>query len=521
MPKLRPKRALLSVSDKTHLLELAGALIKHGVELVSTGGTAALLKQHHVPVLDISEVTQFPEIMDGRVKTLHPHIHGGILARRDKDQTVLAAHHITPIDLVVANLYPFEETIAKPNTTLNEAIEQIDIGGPTLLRAAAKNFQWVTVTCDPQDYATLIAELQQTEGISLETRFQFARKTFAHVAAYDAAIANYFGSIELTGEKQPFPTTYTQQWQKQQDLRYGENPHQKAALYVDSKYQGASIATAKQWQGKELSFNNIVDAEAALSCVKSFTQPACVIVKHANPCGIAVHADLATAYQQAFAGDPTSAFGGIIALNQPLEEKLAQTILKNQFVEVIVAPEVTAAALKILQQKPAIRMLTVGKWSAEPPALDYKRITGGILLQDQDNAPLTAADLKVVTSRQPTPQELNDLLFAWSVVKFVKSNAIVFAKNETTVGIGAGQMSRIDSVAIAQQKAKQVGYTTAECVMASDAFFPFTDSVEQAAAAGITAIIQPGGSIRDAEVIAAADAAGIAMIFTGMRHFRH
>jgi phosphoribosylaminoimidazolecarboxamide formyltransferase / IMP cyclohydrolase len=514
------RRALISVSDKTGIAEFARSLHQAGVEILSTGGTFRLLQQENIPAVEIADYTGFPEMMDGRVKTLHPKVHGGILARRDIDSDVMTQHGIPAIDLVVVNLYPFEATVANPDCDLPAAIENIDIGGPTMLRAAAKNHAWVTVVVNPSDYAGIIAEMKNTNGaLSHATRFDLAVKTFEHTAAYDGAIANYLGRKVTNNE---FPRTFSTQFIKKQDLRYGENPHQAAAFYGEKQPAEASVSTAEQLQGKELSYNNIADTDAALECVKSFAEPACVIVKHANPCGVAVAESITAAYQLAFQTDPTSAFGGIIAFNRELDAATAQAIIDQQFSEVIIAPSVAAAALDVLASKPNVRVLGCGQWPDKPlPALDYKRVNGGLLVQDRDIHQISRSDLKVVSQRQPTEQELADLMFAWTVAQFVKSNAIVYCKNRQTIGVGAGQMSRVYSAKIAGIKAEDENLTVAGSVMASDAFFPFRDGIDAAAAAGITAVIQPGGSMRDAEVIAAADEAGMAMVFTGIRHFRH
>jgi phosphoribosylaminoimidazolecarboxamide formyltransferase / IMP cyclohydrolase len=514
------RRALISVSDKTGIAGFARALHEAGVEILSTGGTFKLLQQENIPAIEIADYTGFPEMMDGRVKTLHPKVHGGILARRDIDGAIMQKHDIPPIDLVVVNLYPFEATIAKPDCDLPTAIENIDIGGPTMLRAAAKNNAWVAVVVNPSDYAGIIAEMKHKDGaLSQATRFDLAVKTFEHTAAYDGAIANYLGRT-ITGNE--FPRTFSSQFRKKQDLRYGENPHQAAAFYVEKQPQETSVSTAEQLQGKELSYNNIADTDAALECVKSFSQPACVIVKHANPCGVAIADSIQAAYQLAFTTDPTSAFGGIIAFNRELDAGTAQAIIGQQFSEVIIAPSVAAEALAVLAAKPNVRVLSCGQWPAAAlPAWDYKRVNGGLLVQDRDIHQISRNDLTVVSKRQPTEQELADLMFAWTVAQFVKSNAIVYCRNGQTIGVGAGQMSRVYSAKIAGIKASDENLTVAGSVMASDAFFPFRDGIDAAAAAGISAVIQPGGSMRDEEVIAAADEAGMAMVFTGIRHFRH
>jgi len=519
------KRALISVSDKTGVVELARALKQLNVEILSTGGTAKLLADNGIAVVEIAEYTGFPEMLDGRVKTLHPRIHAGILARRDVAAHVetLQRHAIPPIDLVVVNLYPFEDTVANKDCALEHAIENIDIGGPTLLRAAAKNHAAVTVLVDSGDYARVLAEMQANKGaVGTALRFQLAVKVFEHCARYDGAIANYLGAIGADGQRRVFPRTYSLQYQHAMALRYGENPHQQAAFYTEQRPPHGCVASARQIQGKELSFNNIADTDAALECVKSFDETACVIVKHANPCGVAVADDVLDAYRNAYITDPTSAFGGIIAFNRPLDAATAKAILERQFVEVIVAPAIEAAALPILAGKQNIRVLECGAWDAAGvEGLDYKRVTGGLLVQQRDTGGVTEHDLKRVTKRTPTPQELKDLLFAWKVVKFVKSNAIVYCKEGRTIGVGAGQMSRVYSARIASIKATDAGLEVRGSVMASDAFFPFRDGLDQAAEVGVTAVIQPGGSLRDQEVIDAANQHGIAMVFTGMRHFRH
>ena len=517
----RIQRALLSVSDKTGIVELAQALIAADVEILSTGGTAALLREHSLPVLEVSDYTGFPEMMAGRLKTLHPKIHGGILGRRGTDDTTMQTHGIGPIDLIVVNLYPFQATVAQPDCDLPLAIENIDIGGPTLLRAAAKNHQDVTVVVDPNDYAQVIAAIQQSGNTTASNRFQLAVKTFEHTAQYDGAIANYLGTMDAEGQRQPFAQTLNLQYRRAEILRYGENPHQQAAFYVQPTAHTASIATAQQLQGKALSYNNIADTDAALTCVQQFTQtPACVIVKHANPCGVACADSLLQAYQLAYRTDPESAFGGIIAFNQPLDTTTAQAIITQQFVEVIIAPAVTEAAQQVLAQKKNIRLLACGTWPTTPtPRMQIKQVQDGVLLQNED---LTLYEqLQPVTTRLPSATEQQDLLFAWQVAKYVKSNAIVYAKDHCTIGIGAGQMSRVNSARIAIDKANQAKLTVTGAVMASDAFFPFRDGIDQAAAAGIVAVIQPGGSKRDDEVIAAANAHNMSMLFTGTRHFRH
>ena len=516
------QRALLSVSDKTGIVAFAQALVQRGVTILSTGGTAKLLREHQLPVTDVSEHTGQNEIMDGRVKTLHPKIHGGILGRRDQDQAVMNEQDIAPIDLVAVNLYPFAQTVADPNCSHEDAVENIDIGGPTMVRAAAKNHRDVTIVVNASDYDAVIAEMDANENsLTFASRFDLAIKAFEHTAQYDGMIANYFGA-RLPQQNSKFPRTFNAQFVKKQDLRYGENSHQSAAFYVEAQPAEASVATAKQLQGKELSFNNIADTDAALECVKSFDQPACVIVKHANPCGVAVADTALEAYNRAFKTDPTSAFGGIIAFNRELDAATAKAIVERQFVEVIIAPVVSSEARDIVAGKANVRLLECGTWQANrPAAYDFKRVNGGLLVQDSDHGEITLDDLKVVSEVQPTAEQLNDLMFCWKVAKFVKSNAIVYAKDGMTIGVGAGQMSRVYSAKIAGIKAADENLEVAGSVMASDAFFPFRDGIDAAAAAGIKAIIQPGGSIRDEEIIAAANEHGIAMVFTGMRHFRH
>ena len=516
------RRALISVSDKTGIVELARALVAHGAELLSTGGTYALLCQQQIPVTEVSAHTGFPEMMDGRVKTLHPKIHGGILGRRGQDDVVMSSHGIAPIDLVVVNLYPFAETVARPDCSLDDAIENIDIGGPTMVRAAAKNHAHVGIVVNTADYARVMAELIANQGLSETLRFDLAVKAFEHTAHYDGMIAQYLGA-RVTGKTEHFPRTFNSQLIKAQDLRYGENPHQRAAFYVESTPCDTGIAVARQLQGKELSYNNIADTDAALECVKSFVKPACVIVKHANPCGVAVSLDgIKTAYELAYATDTESAFGGIIAFNRELDADTAKAIIDRQFVEVIIAPKISTAALEIMASKQNIRVMECGEWTSDRPAqLDWKRVNGGLLVQDLDTGMIKDSDLKVVTRRAPTEAEIHDLIFAWKVAKYVKSNAIVYARNRQTIGIGAGQMSRINSARIAGIKAEHAGLPVHGAVMASDAFFPFRDGIDNAAKAGIQCVIQPGGSMRDEEVIAAADEHGMAMVFTGMRHFRH
>ncbi|RDB44441.1 bifunctional phosphoribosylaminoimidazolecarboxamide formyltransferase/IMP cyclohydrolase [Halomonas sp. DQ26W] len=524
IPASRPvRRALISVSDKGGIVDFARGLIEQGVELLSTGGTFRLLAENAVAVTEVSEHTSFPEIMDGRVKTLHPKIHGGILGRRGEDDAVMAEHDIAPIDMVVVNLYPFAQTVAKPGCSLEDAIENIDIGGPTMVRACAKNHAYTTIVVDTGDYDRVLAEMTKQRGtINDATRFDLAVKAFEHTAGYDAAIANYLGS-RVPGGEDGFPRTYNRQFHKKQSMRYGENPHQSAAFYVEADAREASVATATQLQGKALSFNNVADTDAAFECVKAFTDTACVIVKHANPCGVAVGANAIEAYDKAFATDPTSAFGGIIAFNVPLDADTARAIIDRQFVEVIIAPGVEEAALPIIAEKQNVRLLDVGdSWPGKREHVhDFKRVTGGLLVQDRDLSMVGHDELTVVSERVPSEQEMRDLAFAWKVAKYVKSNAIVYARAGQTIGVGAGQMSRVYSARIAGIKASDEGLTVPGSVMASDAFFPFRDGIDAAAAAGITAVIQPGGSMRDQEVIDAANEAGIAMVFTGMRHFKH
>ena len=516
------RRALLSVSDKSGIDALAQGLVEHGVEVLSTGGTAALLRDRGIPVRDVASLTGFPEIMDGRVKTLHPRVHGGLLGRRGVDDDVMSEHGIAPIDLLVVNLYPFIQTISRAGCTREQAIENIDIGGPAMLRAAAKNHADVVVVVDPGDYDLLLKALGAGRAPDAAQRSRLAAKAFAHTAAYDAAIARYLAGHGEQHETARWPVRLNLEFEQRFALRYGENPHQQAAFYTEPGAGPGIVATAEQLQGKALSFNNIADADAALECVKQFAEPACVIVKHANPCGVAEAGTLREAYERAYATDPTSAFGGIIAFNGVVDVDTVSQIIARQFVEVIIAPGVDDAALPLLAGKPNVRVLTTGAWQeASAPAADYQRVAGGLLVQDSDQGRVGASDLKVVTRRSPTPRELSDLLFAWRVVKFIKSNAIVYCQDGRTIGIGAGQMSRVYSARIAAIKAADENLPVAGSVMASDAFFPFRDTVDQAAEAGITAIVQPGGSIRDEEVIAAADEHGLCMVFTGMRHFRH
>ncbi|HST27618.1 MAG TPA: bifunctional phosphoribosylaminoimidazolecarboxamide formyltransferase/IMP cyclohydrolase [Rudaea sp.] len=517
------RRALLSVSDKTGLIDLARGLDALGVVLVSTGGTARALREAGLAVREVADVTGFPEIMDGRIKTLHPKIHGGLLGRRGQDDAVMAKHGIEGIDLLVVNLYPFEQTTAAPDCSMDDAIENIDIGGPAMLRAAAKNHEHVATLVDPADYAELIQTLREEKGTTLERRRQLAAKVFTHTARYDGAIANWLGARLHADGVDPFPPSLHQSFTRAATLRYGENPHQNAALYLEGGGLPGCVATARVLAGKELSYNNLADADTALECVKAFRKaPACVIVKHANPCGVAIGATARDAYDKAYTTDPVSAFGGIIAFNQPLDAATAQAILDRQFVEVVIAPEVDPAALAAFAKKPNVRVLASGAWpDHEPTARDFKRIAGGLLVQDTDRDTLLMSDLKIVSVREPDADELRDLLFAWHVAMYVKSNAIVYARDSRTIGIGAGQTSRVVSTKIAALKAEEAGLEISGSVMASDAFFPFRDGIDAAAAAGILAVIQPGGSMRDAECITAADEHGMAMVFTGVRHFRH
>jgi len=516
------RQALISVSDKTGIVEFARGLAGFGVALLSTGGTAKILREAGLKVTEVADHTGFPEMLDGRVKTLHPKIHGGILARRDvpAHQAALAAAGIAPIDLVAVNLYPFGATVAQPGCTLAEAIENIDIGGPAMLRSAAKNHEHVAVVTDPADYAPLLAEMAAASGaLGAETRFRLAQKAFSHTAQYDGAISNYLTSLDAAGKRNRFPQRLNLQFERLQAMRYGENPHQEAAFYRDLEPAPGSLGGYRQRQGKELSYNNIADADAAWECVKSLEEPACVIVKHANPCGVAVAGSLEEAYRGAFATDPTSAFGGIIAFNRVLDAPAAQALVQ-QFVEVLVAPGLAPEAAAVLAGKPNVRVLEV---APAPGAneFDFKRVGGGLLVQTPDTARVTAAQLKVVTRKSPSAAQTRDLLFAWHVAKYLKSNAILFCSGGRTLGVGAGQMSRVDSARIATIKAANAGLSLKESVVASDAFFPFRDGVDVLARAGATAVIQPGGSQRDEEVIAAADEHGIAMVFTGYRHFRH
>ncbi|MHA2709796.1 bifunctional phosphoribosylaminoimidazolecarboxamide formyltransferase/IMP cyclohydrolase [Vibrio owensii] len=530
MNNARPiRRALISVSDKTGIVEFAQALVERGVDILSTGGTARLLAEQGIAVTEVSDYTGFPEMMDGRVKTLHPKVHGGVLGRRGQDDDVMEKHGINPIDMVVVNLYPFAETVAKEGCTLADAVENIDIGGPTMVRSAAKNHKDVTIVVNAGDYHRVIAEMDANDkSLTLETRFDLAIAAFEHTASYDGMIANYFGTMVPSygenkegDEESKFPRTFNQQFEKKQDMRYGENSHQAAAFYVEANPQEASVSTARQIQGKALSYNNIADTDAALECVKEFNEPACVIVKHANPCGVALGKDILEAYNRAYQTDPTSAFGGIIAFNQELDAETAAAIVERQFVEVIIAPSVSAEAIEVVAAKKNVRLLECGEWKTKTTGFDVKRVNGGLLVQDRDQGMVSLDDLKVVSKRQPTEEELKDALFCWKVAKYVKSNAIVYSKGDMTIGVGAGQMSRVYSAKIAGIKAADEGLQVEGCVMASDAFFPFRDGIDAAAEAGIKCVIQPGGSMRDDEVIAAADEHGMAMIFTGMRHFRH
>jgi len=516
------RRALISVSDKSGILDLARELSAIGVQILSTGGTARLLTDSGIPVTEVSDYTGFPEMMAGRVKTLHPRIHGGILGRRGVDDAVMRENEIKPIDLVVVNLYPFERTVADPDCDLPTAIENIDIGGPTLLRAAAKNHADVAVVVDAADYPRILAEIRSQSGaVSDATRLDLAVKAFEHTARYDGAIANHLGRRTREGEIADFPRTLSMQFEHKQAMRYGENPHQKAAFFVERDITEVCVATAHQLQGKELSYNNIGDTDAALECVKQFDEgPACVIVKHANPCGAALGSSLLDAYDRAFSTDPESAFGGIIAFNGELDEATAKAIVERQFVEVIITPTVTPAAVEVIARKKNLRLLACGEWTSERiHRTDFKRVNNGLLVQEADLS--LTNKLEVVTERAPTEKEMEDLIFTWRVAKYVKSNAIVYGRDLMTIGVGAGQMSRVNSARIAAIKAEQAGLEVTGSVMASDAFFPFRDGIDQAAANGIAAVIEPGGSMRDEEVIAAADEHGMAMIFTGMRHFRH
>jgi phosphoribosylaminoimidazolecarboxamide formyltransferase / IMP cyclohydrolase len=521
--------ALLSVSDKTGIVDLARGLHALGVRLISTGGTAKLLANEGLPVTEVAEVTGFPEMLDGRVKTLHPKVHGGLLARRDVPEHVQALkdHAIDTIDLLVVNLYPFEKTVATANCTLEDAIENIDIGGPAMVRSGAKNWKDVAVLTDASQYQPVVDELKASGKVSDKTKFALAVAAFNRISNYDAAISDYLSALQEDGSRAPFPAQANGRFVKLQDLRYGENPHQQAAFYRDLYPAPGSLVTGTQLQGKELSYNNIADADAAWECVKSFDTPACVIVKHANPCGVAVGRDSLEAYSKAFKTDPTSAFGGILAFNRAFDLAVANEVLK-QFAEVIIAPQFTPEALEAYKGRPNVRLMQIAlppggatDWDNGRNLMDIKRVGSGLLMQTADNHELTLADLKVVTKKQPTPEQLNDLLFAWKVAKYVKSNAIVFCKDGMTMGVGAGQMSRLDSARIASIKAEHAKLSLQGTAAASDAFFPFRDGLDVIVDAGASCVIQPGGSMRDAEVIAAADERGVAMVFSGVRHFRH
>jgi phosphoribosylaminoimidazolecarboxamide formyltransferase/IMP cyclohydrolase len=514
---LTVRRALVSVSDKRGLIPFVSGLKELGAEILSTGGTCRALRDAGIDVIEVSEKTGFPEIMDGRVKTLHPTIHGGLLGRRGTDESVMEEHGIEPIDLLAVNLYPFEQTIARDDATIDDAIENIDIGGPAMIRAASKNHDGVAVIVDPDDYESVLEALQKNE-LSLDARRRLAAKAYAHTASYDTAITKYLS--DSLGDD-PLGDRILYSGKLVERMRYGENPHQSAAFYIDQQAQPGSLATAEQLQGKALSYNNIADSDAALECVKQFAAPACVIVKHANPCGVAVAGNLLEAYENAFKTDPTSAFGGIIAFNRVLDAATAKSIIDRQFVEVIVAPGIDDDAAAVLTEKKNVRVLRTGEWTDTSPGFDFKKVSGGLLVQGSDRGKITADDLKVVTEKAPTPGQVRDMLFAWTVVKYVKSNAIIFCKDNMTIGVGAGQMSRVYSTRIAAIKAADEGLEVAGSVMASDAFFPFRDGIDAAAETGIAAIIQPGGSMRDDEVIQAANEHGLAMVFTGMRHFRH
>ena len=515
--KIKIKRALISVSDKTGVVKFAKKLHKLNIQIISTGGTEKLLKKHKIPVMPAEEFSGSPEMLGGRVKTLVPQIHGGILSRRKEDKEEIKKHGIKEIDLVVVNLYPFEETVKKPNIELEEAIENVDIGGPTMLRSAAKNYFHVAVVSSPKLYDSFISDLQINKGkCSYQARRKLSLKAFEHVANYDIAIANFLTKFDEDDSENFFSS-----YKLKQKLRYGENPHQAANFYINSGSNGAGITSAEQIQGKELSYNNIADTDAAIECVSNFDRPSCVIVKHANPCGVASGKSLLEAYEKAFSCDETSAFGGIIALNKPLDKFTAKKIIENQFVEVIAAPSINLAAKKIVASKKNVRLLLVKDLFSKPTGFKTLTMNQGILVQNVDNGVVSKKDLKVVTKKKPTPKQINDALFAWRVGKYVKSNAIVYAKDNMTLGIGAGQMSRIDSAEIAVNKAKKAGFNLKGATMASDAFFPFRDSIDEAAKNGIRCVIQPGGSIRDKEVIAAANEADMIMFFTNMRHFRH
>ena len=512
------KKALVSVSDKTSLKEFCSELSKLDIEIISTGGTLKFLVENNINASDISSYTEFPEIMDGRVKTLHPRVHGGILARREMDKEIMDQCGITPIDLVVVNLYPFAETISKPDVKFNEAIENIDIGGPSMLRSAAKNNKYVSVVSDPNDYSVVIEEIEKNGGyLSQDTRLSLATKAFEHTASYDSTIAKYLSSIV----EKDFPENIFGQFKKKEEMRYGENPHQKAAFYTNNTNHIMGVGSAEQLQGKQLSYNNIADADAALECVRNFEIPTCVIVKHANPCGVASDDELTRAYEKAFQCDSTSAFGGIIAFNRKLDEKTAKKIIDNQFVEVIIAPGISKSAKSVLSTKENTRVLELKEIQEAKKDLKYVSTSDGLLVQEIDISTINEGDLEIVSARKPTEEEIRDCLFVWRVAKFVKSNAIVFGRNNQTIGIGAGQMSRIDSTKIASSKATEMGFQTKGCSLASDAFFPFRDGIDQAASIGISSIIQPGGSIKDDEVIEEANNLGLVMAFTGIRHFLH
>ncbi|MDH4046967.1 MAG: bifunctional phosphoribosylaminoimidazolecarboxamide formyltransferase/IMP cyclohydrolase [Gammaproteobacteria bacterium] len=512
------RRALISVSDKRGLIPFAKGLAKLGIEILSTGGTCRQLNEAGIKAIEVSSKTGFPEIMGGRVKTLHPVIHGGLLGRRGIDEKIMQEHGIEPIDLLAVNLYPFEETVSRQDSTIDDAIENIDIGGPAMIRAASKNHAGVAVVVDPDEYDGILVAIRE-HSLDLEARRKLAAKAFAHTASYDTAITRYLSDPSgdtLLGDR------FLYSGGRISKLRYGENPHQDAAFYRDQTPVSGSLATARQLQGKELSYNNIADSDAALECVKQFDEPACVIVKHANPCGVAIDENIAEAYERAFSTDPTSAFGGIIAFNRPLDASTAKNIIDKQFVEVIIAPEIEGDAVPILATRANVRVLRTGDWQGIKPAgFDFKKVSGGLLVQTSDDGEILQQQLKVVTARSPSEAEMRDLLFAWKVAKFVKSNAIVFCRERMTIGVGAGQMSRVYSTRIAAIKAADEGLQVAGSSMASDAFFPFRDGIDSAAEHGVAAIIQPGGSMRDDEVIAAANEHGIAMVFTGMRHFRH
>jgi phosphoribosylaminoimidazolecarboxamide formyltransferase/IMP cyclohydrolase len=515
------KQALISVSDKTGVVELAQGLAALGYRILSTGGTARLLTENGVAVTEVAEYTGFPEILDGRVKTLNPRVHAGLLARRDmaEHMAAMTQHGIDPIDILCVNLYPFEQAVARPDCAFDDAIENIDIGGPAMLRAAAKNHGSVAVLVDPADYPALLGELRTHGRVGSAMRFELAKKVFAHTARYDGAISNYLSSLDEKLRPTPFPQTLTRQWSKVQEMRYGENPHQRAAFYRERSIGGGLLAGYVQLQGKALSYNNIADADAAWECVRAFDAPACAIVKHANPCGVAIAADVAAAYANAFRTDPTSAYGGIIAFTRAVDAACARAVA-GQFVEVVLAPAFDAGAREVFAAKQNVRLLTVPPGAAHND-LDFKRVGGGMLAQTADTATILPADLQVVTRRRPTAEQIGDLLFAWRVAKFVKSNTIVFARGGSTLGVGAGQMSRIDSARIASIKAKEAGLSLAGSAAASDAFFPFRDGLDVVVDAGAVCVIQPGGSVRDEEVIAAADQRDVAMVFTGVRHFRH